>query len=434
MEALAGLINNGSSVPVGTRALPAEDSADLSKLLDRLQQVLSTRVHSFTRPLPTQEAIEAGTYNGNPGGFTESFLRTIWRNHWVEPVSLRGLLTLAYQRVWSTNQQSEFRYDAKRNLLLFTEPRSELSPLLRNASRGTGALAVTSVHKHDRFVRLPIVEPTMDDRLIKVNVAYGTSAIPSVSETSDRTRGLLHAVATSLATQNVDLLRLNSTSAFEPPAEHGVIKITGLLPPKSEQHTQVTLLERSLAEALEQFGSTEPTSTVHPFPRRKIFLSIPQNACRRSDIHAKAKNVANKSGFELIDTETRIGEVTRAVVESLRDCDAMLQFYVPSCPASKRAGSPPAAGAAVKKSKRSYDFQWLWVEYGLALMRGIPVLRIFDEDIPKHVSRRLKPRADQDRPLLSISTRDVFLKELGLEITKFLLQIPVIEHTNKAEP
>jgi hypothetical protein len=424
VQAMAASISGGHPFVVGDPH-SADESRALADTFAELLEVLSTREHSRLDgpPLLTQEALEAGRYRGDVAAFTEHYLRTLWHRHWVEPVSLRGLLTLAYQRVWSERTEIVFHYQARNNLLAFQSEDDQDSFFDKCGVAPTSrrpALGMASIHKHDRFIRLRVLKQAQDERLITTRVQYKTPVSGENRVTSESvTRGLLHAVAGELARNDVDLLRVTSQSfVHDTQTEKGSIKIVGFLPEPSDGDpvTDAATLDESMHRSLERFRLTLPPprcnieAAVSLYPRgeRKLFLSIPQRAIRMRDIVAEVESAARKHRFRVVQARTQAGEVTNEVVDRVEECDAMLQVYV------TRQG---VAGAKVERGSPSFD--WLIAEYALARGRRIPILRMQEEgllDVAKHVSQLF----DRDRPVETFSLNEPLSVSLRPVVELFL--------------
>jgi hypothetical protein len=425
VEAVAGFISAGQEVPVGDPRTEEESQA-LAQTFRALQQVLSTREHSRSdgAPLLTQEALDVRRHAADLDEFTRYYLHTQWRNHWVEPVSLRGLLTLAYQRVWSDGPEIVFNYDASQNLLRFKDADSKrafkdisgVEPTPRHP-----ALGIASIHKHDRFIRLRVLDRAREARLITTTVGYET---PFGNEKrvvlESLTKGLLHEVAGELAGKRVDLLRVTSQAfVYDAHIESGSIKMVGILPEpaQTDPATEVQRLNESLKESLERFRRTIPSPgcklnakvTLYQRRQRKLFLSIPHLARRLKDIVDEVGRVAEQEGFVVVRVHLQTGEVTNEVVAAVEECDAMLQVYV------LRDAAP---GGKLTRGD-AFSFKWLLYEHGLARMRRIPILRLLEQGLPE-ASREMTQLSDREHPEQTFSLNEPLSESLGPAVATFL--------------
>ncbi|HYW12146.1 MAG TPA: hypothetical protein VE871_09315 [Longimicrobium sp.] len=356
-------ISLGETVPIFSPpdTLPPE----LASTFKELRGVLFTRHHTQMGDgqLLTQEAVEARAHH-SLAEFTRYYLHTLWRSHWVEPVSMRALLTLAYQRVWSGDKAIEFRYEASENLLRFDGESSKRAffDVVGRGQRSSAFphLGIASFHKHDRFIRLRVLEQNLADRLVTTTVTYKTlhtdRTVPQPI-----TKGLLHSISSALSASRINLLRVSSQAAeFDPQIEHGTIRMIGILPELPEDPVdRKAAFDRTLesantvlASSLREFESTVPHPgceaevSVRPFARRKLFLSMPEDANRREEIIQQVQLVAADEGFSVIQARTDTGDVTQNVVALVRSSDAMLQVFVgPDGPYKDSSGNRTSNGS-----------------------------------------------------------------------------------------
>lgn len=425
VDELADHISQRRHVPIWD-ARSEDEAAALADTLDQLRTVLSTRLHTRLngRRLHTQEAEEVRRHGDDLASFTRYYLRSLWRSHWVEPVSVNALLTLAYQRVWSGDREIEFIYEAEQNLLRFVGEQSrrgffdvvgqgqDMDPL--------PGVAIGSLHKHDRFIRLRVLRKNVADQLVTATVSYGTRQTDK-SVAQPLTKGLLHTVAKTLLDGGINLLRVSSQASFDPHVETGTIRMVGTLPEaRADEPDSKAALERrvkaanvALVGSLREFEAAVPhpgcrtSSTLVPFARRKLFLSMPDDANRRDEIVQQVEIAAAEEGFRVVQARTDSGDVTDNVVSKVRECDAMLQVFVARDPDSAYADEEP-------------DFQWLWTEYGFAVMADLPVLRVADDTLPPVRSIEPRFRVHQDRPIIRFSTHKNLAKSLRPGVQEFL--------------
>jgi hypothetical protein len=425
VDALADHVSQRRHVPIWDARSEKEASA-LADTLDQLRTVLSTRLHTRLngRRLPTQEADEARRHGDDLAAFTRYYLRSLWRSHWVEPVSVNALLTLAYQRVWSGDREIEFMYDAGQNLLQFVNEQSRRGffDVVGQAhdTEPLPGVAIASLHKQDRFIRLRVMKNNVADQLVTATVSYATRQTDK-AVAQPLTKGLLHIVAQALSDGGMNLLRVSSQASFDPHVENGTIRMVGTLPElaadepdrRAALEHRVHAAEASLGASLREFAVAVPhpgcsaSSTLVPFARRKLFLSMPEDANRRDEIVEQVEIAAAEEGFRVVQARTDSGDVTENVVVKLRECDAMLQVFVARDPDSEYASEQP-------------DFQWLWTEYGLAVMADLPVLRVADDTLPALRSIQPRFRVHQDRPIIRFSTQKNLVKSLRPRVQEFL--------------
>jgi hypothetical protein len=425
VDALADHVSRREHVPIWDARSEKESSA-LADTLDQLRTVLSTRLHTRLngRRLLTQEADEARRHGDDLASFTRYYLRSLWRSHWVEPVSVNALLTLAYQRVWSGDREIEFMYDAGQNLLRFVGEQSRRG-FFDVVGQGQDSdplpgVAIASLHKQDRFIRLRVLKKNLADQLVTATVSYATRQTDK-AVARPLTKGLLHTVARALSDAGMNLLRVSSQASFDPHVENGTIRMVGTV---SEAETgdpdSKAALERgvqtaatALVASLRQFAAAVPhpgcsaSSTLVPFARRKLFLSMPGDANRRDEIVEQVEIAAAEEGFRVVQARTDSGDVTDNVVTKVRECDAMLQVFVARDPDSEYADEEP-------------DFQWLWTEYGFAVMADLPVLRVADDTLPPVRSVEPRFRVHQDRPIIRFSTHRNLARSLRPGVQEFL--------------
>jgi hypothetical protein len=395
VEAIAEYISVGVDVPVGDPR-SAEEVQELAKTFRALQSVLATREHSRLEgaPLRTQEALEASAYEGDLAAFTRHYLHTLWHNHWVEPVSLRGLLTLAYQRVWSDDRpEIVFQYDARQNLLRFKDADDKVAFFDKcrfKVTRHEPGLGIASIHKHDRFIRLRVLRPSESRRLVTARVNYRVLG---------GEENLLHSESTT-----------SQSIVHDSRTEKGRIKLVGFLPSTSDQ-SDARALDVNLEARMKEFRRSHPDpvctveSWVDPYLRgkRKLFLSIPQNARRIDEIVAEVEAVALRHRFVVVQSRTQAGEVTSEVVQRVQGCDAMVQVYVPRQQPNRPANS----------------FDWLVAEYALARGRQMPILRLREKTVAD-TAQSIPQLFDRDRPVETFSLDDPLEKGLGVSLDLFL--------------
>lgn len=425
IESIADAIAAEQEIPIWAGRVPSMSSPEIRKVFEKFRAVATTRIHSLEggAKLLTQEALEALAAGSGVGDFIQANLRSLWRSQRVEPVSLRGLLTLAYQRVWSDLPQIEFSYNKRAALLEFDNNSrddffNKLDTTSADAKLWPPSPAIASLHRHDRFIRLRFLEHKVGSRLISVGLKFhsprAVAAGPSPSPNCSVTKGLLHAVVHTLAVKEVNLLRLRSQALdFDAEFENGTFQMVGLLPGEGDLLQQSLELEKLVRQEVGSFNDRIELRDlkIRPLLRRQLFLSMPQNATRRENIIEIVEEVAALYGFQVTQAMTGHENVTDEVLVKIKSATAMLQIIVlPESSKHKYKSAIP-------------DFQWLWAEYGMALIRPLPTKRIKDDNIPDSALEHVNPRLNQDKPIGRFSTNSDLRKTLRPQIEEFLRTI-----------
>jgi hypothetical protein len=427
IESIAEMIAAGKNIPVWPSAVPAMNASEVLEVFEQFKAVAKTRVHSLPgdKKLLTQEALEALATGSDIGNFIKAGLIALWRSHRVEPVSLRGLLTLAYQRVWSADARINLIYDRRAALLKFHDTQSRddffdsLNITSTSAQHFPPSPSIASLHRHDRFIRLRFLDQSIGRRLVSIGLNFHSPRNPVASATPSHsdsvTKGLLHTVAHTLAGEKINLLRLRSQALeFDTEYENGTFQLVGLLPEGSEPLKQSTRLEEIVRKDIKGFNDRIELRElkINPLLRHKLFLSIPQDTIRRDEIVETVEEVSRHYGFQVVLANTELDNVTDEVVNKIKSSTAMLQIIV-----------LPESAKPRSLSRSVPDFQWLWAEYGMALIASLPTQRILDSNIPDSALDHVRPRLNQDRPIKKFSTNSDFRKTLRPIIEDFLRTI-----------
>lgn len=404
----------------------------LQQWFDELSQTQkrSSDKAGIIQTVPTSEAMYFQSLSKSPQMklppekmWGREIIKRLMRRQWTEPVRLQALFTLAYYRMWAHPMYPmvHFTYDANRNLLV--PDNSELISRVLSCHRDRktkSRLAIAAFHRYDRFVRVEFVEENMQkSRLVQIRMKYECSASnkpkPSTGQNvadssvqispdgnaitfempGSTPRGLLYGITEAARKNNINLINLsNRMESYNPHSrlESGVIEMVAgadiaIVPDVIGADLRLKMIDiakeiKEQAEAANEAKSTV-TCTVDivakPFPDLSIFYSRVFGSQRHDELLSLLEQQGELAGFHIRRVEQYTEPVTAKVNDALSHSNGMIQLI------TLRDSDRHAL-----EHNRDFvpDFWWLMYEYGFASSRGIPIVRLVDRDMPKHIREK----------------------------------------------
>ncbi len=290
--------------------------------------------------------------------------------HIPKPARVHYMHRLAYFALYGGGRYHEvpfsLRYQASSAFLklerkeVFSEGSfsNDVNPLPRPA--------ICTFNSEDKYLRLnPLTSKLLKDKLTTIGVEYRVEG--THQRDARASQGLLWMVSDKLRTADVDLLYLsNKWTRLEYAYEAGRMSFIADVATDKYKAVEKEISSINDDKRHGELPNLDHTNihnvSVEEYPQKKLFVSLHFGHPRGPTIEESIRKVAQERGFEAAFVETHVTPVTQNVVEIIRGCHAFLQLLY------LRADETPDA----------ISFPWLEFEYGVALGKGIPTIRLVD--------------------------------------------------------
>ena len=172
------------SIPEIYRAVSTTKKRTWNSKLKQVDQDQLTTEAEFFQQLSRHA--EQGKAKDDATKWARGLIRRFLRRHWIEPIRIQALFTLAYYRMWAHPKYPlvRFRYDASRGLLI--PANREIIREVLSAAKGrttTSGLAIAAFHRYDRFVRIEFVDDhERTTSLFRIRMNYEIDSTPAVAQ------------------------------------------------------------------------------------------------------------------------------------------------------------------------------------------------------------------------------------------------------------
>lgn len=348
----------------------------VSKLMRAYEEHVRTELLNFRRLQDKRERKDQYLLNWDDvdrslfqaGGATSDKL-----TEGMSPIRVDWIWTLAAFSCHGGGADSPlaFHYDAERGVLR-CDDEGQLDSVL--GKRSDTMPAIGSFCAEHQFLRVdPLIDGVLEHDLLQLTIEYRL--------TSTSPEGMLHApgmiqrVASELASQGIEILLINNQwTDYRYQSESGRIRM--LIDAPCEQRESLAKSVRRAAESANPSSDTESADDVSEHSHRldiekinlrrashrTLFLSYHGGHPRQASWLALIRRAAQQVGFNVSPVQTHTEAVTGAVLDALRESDAMLQILSPN----------------PDETAENIRLHWLDYEYGAAAGSRLPAIRLVD--------------------------------------------------------
>lgn len=369
----------------------------------------------------------------DPDMITDEEARTAALDDVLQPVRFRWIQNLpkfAFYGVDALRPQA-FRFDQKRSILQAEEHDAFERMLQTQGLTDLPTRAVASIYPEEHHVRL-IPQPRRQLRqVVQIDLRYraqfnaGQGGAPQPGD--DTSMGLWADACGKLASHGLNLQRVtNKTVRHESNAEEGVLTLIGV---QEDNRDPVNIpglradLARLPDDLRKRIHLEQPN--VSRLTMEQVFVSWRIDAPSGERTIEAAERWAKYFGLQpvVVNFPAGTANLEAHVKERIRACSAMIQIVTMATDEWKRFMRDPAQIAP--------QLNWLSFEYGMAMGRDIPVVRLVDRSILEVEDWQRELRIGAADVLLPFNSRDP--DSLDTKIEQAMQRLAVLVHGDPAD-
>lgn len=294
-----------------------------------------------------------------------------------------------------------FKVTVKNNSLIFDESISkEILEVSGISNQGIPTFGFANIHTSAMRLRVSVIDKNDVENYKRIIIDYKAHGLGRTS------KGYVYKIANLLKKEKINLYNIaNRIWKSEKLFETGTMEFIAKLPPNYHVSKNNNNLKSYIEDKLELRDIVVDVRSINPY---KIFVSIISNFFFREQFILLCREVGSEIGLledTFIFVKDNTNSTTEAVVNSMKNSDGVLQFYI---------------DFAQNKKKFSH---WLDAEYFAAVALNLPVVRI------KEFSQNIQPIVHKDIEALELNMSDS--KEIIREVLREALQDLIVKMQEK---